>query len=97
MVEKQLELVERAREPRIGPKGETFERAKDGPRLDRQYDRVLAYMENGKWRTLHAIAVAANGSEAGVSARLRQIRANGHEVNRERRAGGMHVYQVIRQ
>lgn len=59
----------------------------DEARLTRLLDRVRAYMSDGRWRTLREIAEATGGSEASVSARLRDLRKpkhGGHEVDRER-------------
>lgn len=77
--------------------GETFDKTLDGPRLNRQLDRVFALMSDGKYRTLREIAEAVGGSEAGVSARLRDLkkpRFGSYRVGRVRQASGVHYYKV---
>lgn len=72
---------------------------KDEVRLTGQLMRVMALMRDGKWRTLQDIAVQVGGSEAGVSARLRDLRkpAHGaHRVEREKKTeGGLWQYRVF--
>jgi len=77
--------------------GPTFDRALDGARLTGQLHRVLAVMRDGRWRTLREIAALVRGSEAGVSARLRDLRKarfGAHVVERRRRFGGLFEYRV---
>lgn len=80
--------------------GDTFDVTQDQTRLARLLDRVRALMADGHWRTLSEIQQAVGGSEASVSARLRDLRklANGaHEVQRRRRgdpARGLFEYRV---
>jgi len=78
--------------------GATFEPARDGARLTSQLIRVKELMLDGQWRSLPQIAAVVGGSEAGVSARLRDLRKprNGaYTVNRRHVADGLHEYQVI--
>jgi hypothetical protein len=85
--------------------GETFDEAKDGPRLGRQLSLVYSLMQDGEWRTLREIASElyqniGHVSEAGVSARLRDLRKDkfgGHTVERRRVDGcnGLWQYRVI--
>ena len=78
--------------------GETYDPALDGDRLRAQLARVKRLMRDGHWRTLADIAVVARGSEAGVSARLRDLRKQkfgGHTVERRRLFGGLHEYRLI--
>jgi hypothetical protein len=52
-----------------------------------QAERVFAFMLDGKWHSLKEIAVAAAGNEAGIGARLRDLRKieyGGHKVDRAR-------------
>lgn len=69
--------------------GDTYEPEHDGLRLGAQASAVFGLMVDGRWRTLGEIVVAiGSGSEAGVSARLRDFRKQkfgGHVVNRRRR------------
>lgn len=67
--------------------GSTFNQAKDGKRLGRQFLAVKGLMSDGKWRTLRAIADQVGASEASVSARLRDLRKEkfgGFVVDRRR-------------
>jgi hypothetical protein len=78
--------------------GATFEPARDGERLTSQLIRVKELMLDGQWRSLPQIAAVVGGSEAGVSARLRDLRKprNGaYTVNRRHVTDGLHEYQVI--
>ena len=54
--------------------GHTYDASLDAERLSGQLLRVWSLMRDGKWRTLAEIAEAVGGSEAGVSARLRDLR-----------------------
>ena len=70
----------------------------DTERLAGQLGRVHSLMRDGQWRTLEAIAQAVGGSEAGVSARLRDLRKarfGGHQVERRRLTGGLWEYRVV--
>lgn len=58
--------------------GETFDEELDGPRLRTQLERVKWLMLDGHWRGLLTIARTVGGSEAGVSARLRDLRKEQH-------------------
>lgn len=81
--------------------GDTFSAKLDGERLTGQFARVRALMADGRWRTLAEIAEAAGGSEAGVSARLRDLRKErfgGHTVERRRRgepSAGLWEYRLL--
>ncbi len=71
----------------------------DGRRLNGQLARVWSLMRDGTWRTLGEIAATVAGSEAGVSARLRDIRKPGfplgaRNVQRRRVTGGLWEYRV---
>lgn len=77
--------------------GDTYDAKQDGPRLSGQLDRVRDLMADGDWRTLAEIATAVGGSEAGVSARLRDLRKDrfgGHVVERKRIDGGLWAYRL---
>jgi hypothetical protein len=66
----------------------TFEAARDADRLNTQFGRVFALMQDGEWRTLKAISRhLGNASETAVSARLRDMRkpqCGSHTVQRRR-------------
>jgi len=77
--------------------GATIE-PRDVPRLRGQLGRVYALMLDGKWHRLRDLAKDAKGSEAGVSARLRDLRKErhgGHTVERRRVEGGLFEYRLI--
>lgn len=65
-------------------------------RLNTLQQRVMALMSDGAWRTLRGIANVCGGSEAGVSARLREARwpENGWIVDRRRVEGGLFEYRM---
>lgn len=54
--------------------GNTFDEKNDRHRLESQFMRVFALMKDGQWRTLAEIREVVGGSEAGISARLRDYR-----------------------
>lgn len=62
--------------------------AEDKQRLERLLDRVRALMRDGAWRTLGEIVAEVGGSEAGVSARLRDLRKRPICATVERRRRG---------
>jgi len=77
--------------------GVTFDQAEDGPRLTTQLDRVRELMSDGRWHSLRWLADAVGGSEAGVSARirdLRKVRFGARTVDRKRIDGGLWMYRL---
>ena len=77
--------------------GETFDPEQDTVRLTGQLARVYTVMSDGLWRTLSELKNLAGGSEAGVSARLRDLRKRkwgAQTVNRRRRSEGLWEYQL---
>jgi len=80
--------------------GRTYDPHHDRVRLTRLLARVYAFMRDGEWRTLPEIAEACGGTEASVSARLRDLRKIrfGSYVVERRRAGtpdrGLFVYRL---
>jgi hypothetical protein len=96
---KRRRLVKRATVARINPHfdGETYEPHLDHERLTTQLARVRWLVSNGQWWTLARLAQLAGGSEASVSARLRDLRKpkfGGLTVERERIDGGLFQYRV---
>ena len=78
--------------------GETFEPALDGRRLTSQLERVYRAMSDGRWHLLGEIAALVKGSEAGVSARIRDLRKprlGGLIVERKRVMGGVWAYRLV--
>jgi hypothetical protein len=80
--------------------GLTFSERHDSARLTGQLLKVYELMMDGKWRTLAEIQAHVGGSEAGISARLRDLRKQrfgGFTVNHRRRGepkSGLFEYQV---
>ena len=77
--------------------GVTYEADRDHTRLKGQLWRVFQLMSDGKWRALTEIAEQAGGSEAGVSARLRDLRKSKYgsrEIERKRVDGGLWRYRM---
>jgi hypothetical protein len=77
--------------------GQTYEPKRDKVRLNRQLDKVKELMLDGKWRCLRQIESAVGGTEASVSARLRDLRKpkfGGFTVEREYRGKGLFVYRM---
>lgn len=73
--------------------GKTYEPALDFERLDTQLAAVFRIMRDGQWRTITEIrfAIQSAASEAGISARLRDLRKpqfGSHTVARQRRGDG---------
>jgi len=78
--------------------GETYEPDQDHTRLKGQLWNVFQLMSDGQWRTLSEIAESAGGSEASVSARLRDLRKDKYgarEVERKRVNGGLYTYRLV--
>lgn len=76
--------------------GATFDVQKDYVRLTGQLAAVYNVMSDGCWRTLSEIRNLAGGSEAGISARLRDLRKQkfgSHRVNRQRREGSNGLWE----
>jgi len=77
--------------------GETFDPVLDGARLSSQLQRVKALMSDGRWHSLRYISDTVGGSEASVSARIRDCRKlkfGGHTVDRMRMKEGLWVYRL---
>jgi len=80
--------------------GATFDPALDGDRLRILLGRVYALMRDGEWRTLASIAERCGGTEASVSARLRDLRKDrfgAYRVERRRLApaeSGLFEYRL---
>lgn len=81
--------------------GQTFNPDLDAERLNTQGARVWQLMRDSNWRTLSEIQAECGGSEAGVSARLRDFRKRewgGNTVRRRRRGdsrNGLYEYRLI--
>lgn len=87
-------------------RGATFDPALDQARLATQLQKVWWLMRDGEWRTLRDIAKFAGGSEAAISARLRDLRKRdtpapygSHIIERRRRGDptrGLFEYRMVR-
>lgn len=89
----QTELVLRPKQM-----GATFDPALDTDRLTTLLKRVYGALEGGAWLTLGELYIKCGGSEAGISARIRQLRKLGFVVERRRRGGprrGWHEYRLV--
>ena len=81
--------------------GATYDPAFDYQRLESQLERIKTLMSDGEFRTLAQIRNIIGGSEAGISARLRDLRKEkfgSYIVNRKRvgdPSAGLHAYQLI--
>lgn len=88
-------------DPILPRDGETYDHAKDGKRLHKQHNRVLALMSDQQWRSLAAIASCTHDPEASISARLRDLRKpkfGGWTIERRRGGwGGTFEYRLVRQ
>jgi hypothetical protein len=78
--------------------GETFDAERDGQRLENQLGRVRQFMLDGEWRTLGEIVMHCGGTEASVSARLRDLRKQKfglYQIERKYFARGIHKYRLL--
>lgn len=78
--------------------GATYIPSRDYERLSGQLKAVFDVMKDGKWRTLSELGSSVEGSEAALSARLRDLRKDkygAHEVQREHIEGGLYRYRLI--
>ena len=84
----------------------TFDARLDGPRIATLLDCVREVMAGGEWLTLGEIrrecaARGVHGSEAGISARIRDLRKpqhGGRDVERRRRgepSNGLWEYRLV--
>lgn len=77
--------------------GATYDEQHDGARLRTQLERVRVVMAGGEWHTLAELARRVQGSEAGVSARLRDLRKprfGGYRVQARRLTRGLWEYRL---
>lgn len=81
--------------------GITYDKRLDEKRLTTALHRVFDLMKDGQWRLLAVIANDCETSEAGASARLRDLRKEQiggklgvKHVHRQRVTGGLWEYRV---
>jgi hypothetical protein len=78
--------------------GITYDHDRDHSRLTTMLTRVQAIMTDDGWHTLAELAERTGGSEAAVSARLRDLRKRkfgGHTVERRYLHDGLWEYRYI--
>jgi len=78
--------------------GTTYDPILDRTRLTTQLNRVFDKMRDGQWHTLAELAEYSGGTEAAVSARIRDFRKarfGGHTVERERVRAGLWRYKLV--
>lgn len=86
-----------ALQPSLHFDGETYEPKFDQARLSGQLGKVEDLMLRGGWWSLRELHNLAGGSEAGISARLRDLRKprfGGYQVDRRRVEGGLFEYRI---
>ena len=77
--------------------GRTYIPARDLSRLSNQLDLVKQVLSDRQWHTLDELAAAVNGSPAGVSARIRDLRKarfGQHTIDRQYVSNGMWRYRM---
>lgn len=97
MLKGQLDLELPSPPERKAFDGKTYDPPEDHARLRGQLERVFLVMSDGGWRTLRQIAEQCRGSEASVSARLRDFRKpkyGSRSVERRRVGGGLYEYRL---
>lgn len=77
-------------------KGETFFYPRDYDRLSAQCKRVAEIMADGEWHRLAEISEKTRDPEASISARIRDLRAAGFNVEREYVENGLWKYRIGR-
>ena len=78
--------------------GITYEPARDRERLSSQLGRVEEYLADHDWHTLGEITEAVGGTEASISARLRDLRKpkfGAYIVERRHVEGGLWEYRML--
>lgn len=78
--------------------GATYVPNRDYERLTGQLKAVYDVMKDGKWRTIPEIGSTVIGSEAAISARLRDLRKpkyGAHDVQREHVDRGLYRYRLV--
>jgi hypothetical protein len=76
--------------------GSTYDAARDEVRLSGQLQNVRQILSDNRWHTLSEIAQRIGGSEAGISARirdLRKVRFGNHKIDRQHIGGGLWRYR----
>jgi hypothetical protein len=77
--------------------GITYDAARDEVRLSRQLQNVKQILSDNRWHTLAEISQRIGGSEAGISARLRDLkkeRFGRHKIERQHISRGLWKYRL---
>ena len=78
-------------------KGDDYSPPRDHPRLSKQFDRVLAVMEDGKWHTIAEVTNLTEDPAQSVARQIRYIRARpGMKVERRHDGGGLYAFRLTR-
>jgi hypothetical protein len=78
--------------------GDTYDPSQDKDRLLTQLGRVQDVMFDGKWHTLPELVVLCGGSDASVSARIRDLRKQrfgSYSVGSKRIRAGLWAYRLV--
>lgn len=80
--------------------GESYNHNLDCKRLTGQLHRVKDAMKSGEWFTLAKLEALVGGSQAGISARIRDLRkpwAGSHTIEKERiKDSGLWRYRLVK-
>jgi hypothetical protein len=77
--------------------GSTYDAARDQVRLSGQLQNVQQVLSDHRWHTLAEIAQRIGGSEAGISARLRDLkkeRFGRHKIEKQHLSNGLWRYRL---
>jgi hypothetical protein len=77
--------------------GSTYDAARDQVRLSGQLQNVQQVLSDHRWHTLSEIAQRIGGSEAGISARIRDLRKErwgSHKIDRQHISQGLWKYRL---
>lgn len=78
--------------------GSTYDAARDEVRLSRQLQNVKQILSDNRWHTLAEISQRIGGSEAGISARIRDMkksRFGSHKIEKKHIANGLWLYRLV--
>ena len=76
--------------------GPAYDPAIDGPRIDKQHERIREYMRRVEWKTLREIESVTGDPQSSISAQLRHLRKlrfGGWILEKRRRTEGMGTWE----
>jgi|TARA_R110000822_G_scaffold135823_1_gene273324 hypothetical protein len=73
----------------------TLVHERDDARLETQAQKVWRFLSDGRVWTLGGLSSATGAPEASVSARIRDFRKKGHEIEVRFVRDGLHTYRYI--